>query len=1668
MSFYDRLGSKDDKNPYTQNNSTPSKSKGTFYDNLGAKNDFNPYHVKAQDEFIPAAPQATTNVQGFTPTISPNFKEGGEIRNQTIGEKVLHNPVYKTVSGISAGLESGIGLKYLRGLIDPEQEKYMESTRQANPKSAMVGEVAGLAAPFSAVGKGLKAIPYIGKAFQASSKLTPLGKALQAGVTAGVEGQIVGRAKGALDEATREIGLSDLVSGNDKRDIWGASNKLGNEYGLGGLVLGGLGAAAINKFQNIKSLGRAMESVDNYQIPQLRDLRESTKPMLNNRGVELSPFKRDLPKNIAPSMKSVNVADDLKPLNNDVNMNSPLEVRSPLKSTTVENTANMQNATWKNKDFDQPVEIIGEAGTFDGKKYYNVKGSNSAIPEDEIIFNNKTQAPEINTPQQTPKSNFDHIKTIDDLPNDLPTLEAFVKEIQAKKDSGLQLLDIDLQLFAKAQEKLQRMSNIQTVSGRKADFLQGEDAQKMVDDLNEMHDIKTNKDSMLKADEMLSSDYEGTVKRLMRDGANSAEETAATGIIGRRLKEEAVSTNDYSKLRKFIKAIRPNFTNIGQTIQALRTWQPKTAESMVMKAQKVSDKIGDDILKQNPKIDNIVKAETTATEQLTQSIKKESEKVIDEVVGQIEKAKTPNIAGETSFPKMLQDKISSALNPKAPADRSFIKDLINDLFSQSKETVPFPKPPKLNNDIQKLGESYNFRNYKGEIRTKAQDLLKEEFKDSPEVLAMLDDYFSKGFKPPHSEKLLNDVLNKRLGGLNAGTATTAIPSNKPNLKDWVKDWYGSGGQARVDFVKGLVDEVGLTGEEAASFKRLLDSKLHNATKDTKEKLMQLLMAEKKPTITKAATTKLKEFVNIGGINNEKFANRISEKVSPMIQQLMRENKIDLGNLVRLSQQDKNAALVALRNDIKLNTNISDFDLRKLIDITNAEFKSLSIGKQKQILEGLAKPPNPVTKKTSIENIREKINLGLYGDDIEGALQDAVKERHGLPTLSNDEVKFIVETMDSVKGLPERSQAYLEGMAKVQKLINEKSGTSLSQKSASAAFSSLLLNTTSGMVNVGANLLQALPEIGFNPLGRAIDKGLSRYGNIPGQRAIGKINPKTMYEGAKAGLKGTGRDFLGGRNLGDLKDKSAKEIYDILANPINTDISNLKHGDKFEQVGQLAFKNNPMRIIENLTGTYMKGGDRPFFQAYYDDAVEGIIKANEHLSVKPSMAEIEATATQRASERTYKDLNILSEGIMELKNLPKTVQVRMGIDPAQLEGMRAVFAEAIPAVWESQIRFAKTPANILKRIQEYSPLGIAEGVAKFKLNKGNMTLPKQAEIGDRLKRGIIGTGMFGGGVGLAAAGLLTNKRDKNSKFETLNSQAGNQPDSLNIAGKNIDLKRGLPFTAPIIAGGRVYNGDSKGLLNTGIESATASIDMFGEMGLMQNVQKLIGNKYGDDETAGEKIVAALMELPKQWIPAQLNKLANWKDPYERNLKSDDKIKQNLINPILNKMPFTSELLPAKVDYKGDPIKRYQGNNTFLNTQFNPIKITTKVTDDNVLLESLRLFGGSKDTSVLLPVVTDKIKGVELTPQQKNEYQKITGTKVQSEIQQILSNQNYNGMSDEEKTVGFVAALGEAKNSAEMEMLKKLGIDTNKIKQDNQIKSYEKDITKYKLGIFRKPQ
>lgn len=91
-----------------------------------------------------------------------------------------------------------------------------------------------------------------------------------------------------------------------------------------------------------------------------------------------------------------------------------------------------------------------------------------------------------------------------------------------------------------------------------------------------------------------------------------------------------------------------------------------------------------------------------------------------------------------------------------------------------------------------------------------------------------------------------------------------------------------------------------------------------------------------------------------------------------------------------------------------------------------------------------------------------------------------------------------------------------------------------------------------------------------------------------------------------------------------------------------------------------------------------------------------------------------------------------------------------------------------AILSAAVPFKRTPANILTRGWQYSPMGLTQGIVQLntQVQRGEMS---SAEAIDNIAKGVTGTGLMALGVGLAAMGFLTgggSDDDDQAAFDTL--------------------------------------------------------------------------------------------------------------------------------------------------------------------------------------------------------------------------------------------------------------------------------------------------------------
>ena len=120
-----------------------------------------------------------------------------------------------------------------------------------------------------------------------------------------------------------------------------------------------------------------------------------------------------------------------------------------------------------------------------------------------------------------------------------------------------------------------------------------------------------------------------------------------------------------------------------------------------------------------------------------------------------------------------------------------------------------------------------------------------------------------------------------------------------------------------------------------------------------------------------------------------------------------------------------------------------------------------------------------------------------------------------------------------------------------------------------------------------------------------------------------------------------------------------------------------------------------------------------------------------------IAEAQAYAIREAQRLTFRDFNTFSNFVQRIANL--------GGDSAAGRVWQTIVGANIP--------FTRTPANIVVRGVEYSPIGLARGLYNLGVNvkRGNMTA---GEAIDQISSGLVGTALVGLGALLASQGVIT--------------------------------------------------------------------------------------------------------------------------------------------------------------------------------------------------------------------------------------------------------------------------------------------------------------------------
>lgn len=700
--------------------------------------------------------------------------------------------------------------------------------------------------------------------------------------------------------------------------------------------------------------------------------------------------------------------------------------------------------------------------------------------------------------------------------------------------------------------------------------------------------------------------------------------------------------------------------------------------------------------------------------------------------------------------------------------------------------------------------------------------------------------------------------------------------------------------------------------------------------------------------------------------------------------------------------------------------------------------------KKPIEEILVNPSATVTKiineaTSKIDNkiIKDEINSAIENKTLKDTLKisERVLERNGVPSLTDSDIKFITEKMEKIQTLTDSRQKDIE-FALVKKLIAEKIPPTLKDKLKSIQMINLLLNTKTNIKNIVGNGIMSGLENAKDIVATPIDKAISKF---TGQRTttIPSITEqlKGFVKGAKEGWEDAKLGIDTSKMSGRYSELETNKMYDIPKAQAFRKIENPK--TVIEHLNNLASRS------EKLTGTLLSMGDRPFFEAAFSGSLAQQLKLNGG-EVTEEMVE---KAIKDAEERTFQNVNELTQGMQWIKT-----------------GMNKIGKKVTGTefnIGDIALPFVKTPANILSKAIDYSPIGGVQGFAKIVKGIKTGALDQKAAV-DQLARGLTGTSLIFAGYELAKNGVIYGKGSKDTDVKALEKQAGKLPYSIKSGDTYTTIDWIQPAAIPLMIGADIYEQKKtdKEAQNIILNAVTSGGKTLFDQSLLTGLTELFGG-YGS--SGGEKVMEGVKRTAlnglTQFLPygSALNQITKLTDSNVRNTYDENTIKSNLVNRSQAKIPFKSEELPKKYSTVGQEIKQNYGAKGLANafqTLINPAT-TSKFNPTPAEKLALDIYERSGEV-IQMPRVVDKTiryytdngtkngkrEDYNLNGREQSELQRLMGEKTEAAFSEISKTSKFESMTDQEKAAELQKLMTKIKAEAEKELLDKKQIKYKK--------------------------
>lgn len=532
-----------------------------------------------------------------------------------------------------------------------------------------------------------------------------------------------------------------------------------------------------------------------------------------------------------------------------------------------------------------------------------------------------------------------------------------------------------------------------------------------------------------------------------------------------------------------------------------------------------------------------------------------------------------------------------------------------------------------------------------------------------------------------------------------------------------------------------------------------------------------------------------------------------------------------------------------------------------------------------------------------------------------------------------------------------------------------------------------------------------------------------------------------------------KSFVG---LGKADRALLKAAWDDYADIEGTALSGGKYDDfananKYIEEGRIIFGTTGFKPWDSTAGKLLekarKGNSNAleaedvwFSKPHYAAAMAQYCKINgitaEQLKQKKGLNAARAYAIREAQKATYRDTNALSQAISDLGHYSGDNKVKKGI---------SILAEGL-------LPFRKTPANILARGIEYSPIGLSNGIKQALIDvRRDSSDPRHksgAEAIDSISAGLTGTGLCALGLYMAAQGLVrgggSGEEEKEKNFKDL---MGHQAYSLEVGGTSVTLDWLSPECVPFFVGVNLWehSDSNKVSLSDWFSVIKGAMEPLLEMSCLQSLNDAFEAVGYVSDSGMQGLPAALANTAFSYVSQGLPTIFGQVERITENQRYTSYTQdspyltedmQRSLSKATTKLPGDFQQTPYIDAWGRKEITGTLGERIF-NNFLNPSYVS-QVKESRMEQELLRLYeatgeGGVFPSRAGWSFVVDTVEK-NLTAEEYTKYATKKGQTAYQLLTDLTSSKAYTQMSDKEKLDAVKNAYDYANQTAKASVSK----------------------------------